>query len=136
MSKKQDLKLVFDFLADFLKEESIAETKIEKIKVEEKNNGYEESVKHIQKLIILSDAINNERASHKKFKDQLKENETKLFEEDMSAIGLGLKKAEQKKVEKFKDTLINAKHVMKRANTYHPIKESNQITEGFTGNLA
>ena len=95
MSKKQDLKLVFDFLADFLKEETKEEIKVE-TKVggtkEEKNNGYEESVKHIQKLILLTDAINNEKASHRRFKDQLKETETKLFEEDMSVIGLGLKK--------------------------------------------
>ena len=58
MSKKEDLKLVFDFIADFLKDEKTVETKpvVEDVKQKTKKSKSDENLEHMLEIMKRVDA--------------------------------------------------------------------------------
>lgn len=127
MSKKEDLKLVFDFIADFLKDEKPVETKpvveaVEEIKQSKTKSKSDKNIEHmleIMKRVELKDKMRRTTPVvplTDRDEDDIAERDQEIVSRHKNETGRGLNH--------LKTVLNDAKTMNDLLNVSHPIVES------------
>ena len=116
MSKKEDLKLVFDFIADFLKDEKPVE---ETAKVSKQ----EKDVEHMKNIMTRVDLLDKKKKNARII--PLADRDDDIATRDKEIVK-NHKKENEMDVSYLKERLSDAKAVIDELNKTHPIVDSTE----------
>jgi transcription termination factor NusB len=127
MSRKNDLKLLFNFMIEMLKEEETVQTEIKKENIEDEKQLLTENVKKdesVEKILKVMQRVEDIDKFKKAGIKIVPENERDLLDDYNRDINIIKTYKTEKKVKFINDVLHDAKNIMNEIETKLPITPS------------
>jgi transcription termination factor NusB len=127
MSRKDDLKLLFNFMIELLKEEETVQTEIKKENIEDEKQLLTENVKKdesVEKILKVMQRVEDIDKFKKAGIKIVPENERDLLDDYNRDINIIKTYKTEKKVKFINDVLHDAKNIMNEIETKLPITPS------------